>query len=42
MIATGFTTGFCDCSARTFDFSLPAKKLRALLTRAGGEVIEYP
>ena len=35
-----FTTGFCDGSARVFDFSLPAEKLRALLTRDGGEVIE--
>ncbi len=37
-----FTTGFCDGSAQVFDFSMPAEKLRALLTRDGGEVIEYP
>jgi len=37
-----FTTGFCDGHAQIFDSSLPAKKLRALLTRDGGEVIEWP
>jgi len=37
-----FTTGFCDGHAKVFDFSLPAEKLRALLTRDGGEVIKWP
>ena len=37
-----FTTGFCDGSARILSSSLSAEKLRALLTRDGGEVIEYP
>ncbi|NOY29689.1 MAG: DUF1559 domain-containing protein [Planctomycetes bacterium] len=37
-----FTTGFCDGHAKVFDSSLPAKKLRALLTRAGKEIIEWP
>ena len=38
----GFTSASCDGSARVYDSSLPAKKLRALLTRAGEEVIEWP
>jgi len=37
-----FTAGFCDGHAQIFDSSLPAEKLRALLTPAGGEVIEWP
>ncbi len=37
-----FTTSFCDGSVRILSSSLSAEKLRALLTRAGGEVIEYP
>ena len=37
-----FTTGFCDGSVRILSSSLSAEKLRALLTRDGGEVIEYP
>ncbi|MCH8840133.1 MAG: DUF1559 domain-containing protein [Planctomycetes bacterium] len=37
-----FTASFCDGSAHIFDEQrVPAKKLRALLTRAGGEVIEW-
>ncbi len=37
-----FTAGFCDGHVRILSSSLSAKKLRALLTRDGGEVIEYP
>jgi len=37
-----FTAGFCDGHVQIFDEQrVPAKKLRALLTRAGGEVIEW-
>ncbi len=37
-----FTNAFCDGSARVYDSSLPAEKLRLLLMRADGEVIEWP
>jgi len=37
-----FTTGRCDANAYIISNEVEAKKLRALLTRAGKEIIEYP
>ena len=38
---TWFVAGFCDGHVRIFDFNISEKNLRACLTIAGGEIIEW-
>lgn len=38
----GITAGFCDGHTQILPTSIPGKKLRAMVTIAGGEIIEWP